>query len=402
MEMVTVRMLIPEEMRDQDFKVLNVSDGNGSMVEYERDGDYVVIRTANLDQFAFVYREIDLTWLIVLLSVLLAAAIAFLVFLIIKWNKSKEDDNGKKKPIRTYSFLPIFLLAAVSYKPGQIPAVIVLAVLLGLALVAIGVVLFLRKKNQGEKKQETSIEKEQQSVESKETTGNVAETSVSPAPEVEPVVPQEPVAPQEPVENPVAEIETVALDEEEEEGIVILDTKGRYFNIRYNRSFTAKLIQSSDEAKAYYSELKNEALSYDKAKSLVNWTCDSINVGKAPIVKFDVSGKTLCAFFPLNAEDLEEKYKVEKIESAKYAATPCMYRINNEGRLRYAKELIEKVCVSRGLTKNATKNEDFYLPSETTEALIAKGLIKEVASPATEAQIEHAKKAGTVRTVKRS
>ena len=73
--------------------------------------------------------------------------------------------------------------------------------------------------------------------------------------------------------------------------IITLSSKriSNYFNIRYNKSFTAKLIQSSDETKGYYGELKNEVLSYTKAKSHVSWAYDSVNAGREHIVKFSIS-----------------------------------------------------------------------------------------------------------------
>ncbi|HBF86719.1 MAG TPA: hypothetical protein DDW54_03470 [Clostridiales bacterium] len=140
-------------------------------------------------------------------------------------------------------------------------------------------------------------------------------------------------------------------------------------------------------------------LSYEKAKSRVSWAYESVNAGKAPVVKFGIRGKTLCVYFPLNGETLDEKYKVETVESAKYAAVPCMYRIKNERRLRYAKELIGTVCSSVGLTKGETKGEDYYTPYENTDALIAKNLIKELTVSATDAQIGRAKQEGRIRVV---
>ena len=191
----------------------------------------------------------------------------------------------------------------------------------------------------------------------------------------------------------------VDVAEDEEDGGVVVDAKGNYFNIRYNKSFTAKLIQSSEETKGYYGELKNEVISYNKTKSRVSWSYDSVNAGRTPVVKFGICGKTLCVYLPLNAEELDDKYKVEKVESAKYEAVPCMYRIKSERRLRYANELIAKVCESFGLTKGDDHNEDYYLPYETTEALIAKDLIKELKTQATTTQIERAKQEGTIRIV---
>ena len=39
---------------------------------------------------------------------------------------------------------------------------------------------------------------------------------------------------------------------------------GMFIRYRYNRSFAAKLIQSEDKVKRWYSELKRELLSYKK------------------------------------------------------------------------------------------------------------------------------------------
>ena len=200
--------------------------------------------------------------------------------------------------------------------------------------------------------------------------------------------------------NDMSSVETVATDDEAEDGGVVVDAKGNYFNIRYNKSFTAKLIQSSDETKAYYGELKNEVLSYGKTKSRVSWAYDSVNAGRSPVVKFGIRGKTLCVYFALNAEDYaDSKYKVENVESAKYEAVPCMYRIKNDRRLGYAKDLIAAVCAKLGLTKGDVPTEDYNLPYETTEALVAKGLIKELTVAATSTQIERAKAEGTIRIV---
>ena len=168
------------------------------------------------------------------------------------------------------------------------------------------------------------------------------------------------------------------VDNAEENGIVVGASRND-FNIRYEKSFMAKLIQSSDETKAYYGELKNEVLSYGKTKSHVSWAYDSVNAGRAPVLKFKVRGKTLCVYFALNVDDYaNSKYKVEKAGSAKYESVPCMYRIKNNRRLGYAKDLIAAVCEKRGLTKGDVPTEDYRLPYESTEALLEKGLVKEL------------------------
>jgi len=189
-------------------------------------------------------------------------------------------------------------------------------------------------------------------------------------------------------------------EDDAEDGVVVVDAKGNYFNIRYNRSFMAKLIQSPETTQGYYTALKNEVLAYSKTKSRVSWAYDSVNAGRSAVVKFGIRGKTLCVYFALNADDYaDSKYKVEKVESAKYEAVPCMYRIKNDRRLGYAKDLIAAVCAKLGLTKGDVPTEDYRLPNETTEALVGKGLIKELTVAATTTQIERAKAEGTIRVV---
>lgn len=190
------------------------------------------------------------------------------------------------------------------------------------------------------------------------------------------------------------------MDEAEDQDIVVVDAKGNYFNIRYNRSFMAKLIQSPETTQGYYTALKNEVLAYSKTKSRVSWAYDSVSAGRSAVVKFGIRGKTLCVYFALDAADYADtKYKVEKVESKKYEAVPCMYRIKNVRRLGYAKDLIAAVCAQLGLAKGDVPTEDYRLPYETTEALVAEGLIKELTVAASSTQIERARAEGTIRVV---
>ena len=75
-------------------------------------------------------------------------------------------------------------------------------------------------------------------------------------------------------------------------------------------------------------DLKNFALSYKNTSSRVSWNYDSINAGRKILVRFAVRGKTLCVYFPLDADNLPDKYKVEKSESKRFEDVPCMYRIH--------------------------------------------------------------------------
>ena len=182
----------------------------------------------------------------------------------------------------------------------------------------------------------------------------------------------------------------VVTSEDEEEVETITDEKGNVFQIRFIKSFTAKLIQSPEETKKYYEELKNEVLSYKKTNSRISWHYDAVNSGREYVLKFAVRGKTLCVYLPLNADDYaDSKYKVEKAESKRYEDVPCLYRIKNDRRLGYAKELIAVVAANLGLEKGEEQHEVYSnLPYEPNKPLVSRGLIKEqkiqVNKPATE------------------
>lgn len=152
---------------------------------------------------------------------------------------------------------------------------------------------------------------------------------------------------------------------------------GMFIRYRYNRSFSAKLIQSEDRVKRYYSELKNCILEYKKVVPRVSWRHESFRYGRPSVAKFVIRGKTLCLCLALNPADYaESKYIVDDMSRyAKFAGTPLLYRIKNDRRCRYAKELIARLF--DGAERAEREEEDFSLiPYEETQALVEKGLIR--------------------------
>ena len=81
-------------------------------------------------------------------------------------------------------------------------------------------------------------------------------------------------------------VEEESDDGDESETVIVVEENGNRFNIRYQKSFLAKLIQSDDETKAFYGELKNEVLSYGKVNSRVSWGYDSVNSGRKQVLKW--------------------------------------------------------------------------------------------------------------------
>lgn len=209
--------------------------------------------------------------------------------------------------------------------------------------------------------------------------------------EPEPVVEEpeavETVAAEQPAEQPAEEPDEPDSadddnDSDEDEPVrQVARTDGhiRYIIIKYNKSHTAKLIQSADGVKNYYSQIKNELLSYKGVRSRVSWKYESFSVGRATIAKLAVRGKNLSLFLALDPKNyVDTKYIIDdKSEVAAYEKTPLLYRIKNDRRLNYSKELI--AAVMDGLEKTEDYKETDYAkeyPYEKIEPLIERGLVK--------------------------
>ncbi|MCR5693043.1 MAG: uL15 family ribosomal protein [Bacilli bacterium] len=260
---------------------------------------------------------------------------------------------------------------------------VVLYVLIGLTLLIliVCVVVWFVKKRQ----KNVALKEESKPLEEEKGPEAIASVEEEASEEAAEILEEEEVAKEDLDE--VAEEEKAAgmeiletkINDDGDEILVEKDKKGNIFEIRFIKSFTAKLIQSPEETKKYYEELKNEVLSYKKANSRVSWHYDSVNVGREKVLKFVIRGKTLCVYYALNADDYaESKYKVEKVEKKKYEDVPCLYRIKNDRRRDYAKDLIATVMGKLGLEKGEEQHESYVLPYEETSPLLKRGLIKEL------------------------
>lgn len=305
--------------------------------------EYAQTLTNAEDNYAGLKKNADIMVICLLIaaSLLILGAIWLLIVLLKKKKNNKDENNqngqnGKKEPVKAMSIggiLPFVVLTS-HYLDTPYLALYILsgvAVLLWIAVLIVAIV----KKNK----------KKKAALEASKVTSNATSTS-----------------------------------EDEEESMTVTDENGNVFNIRYVKSFTAKLIQSHEETKKYYEELKNEVLSYKKTNSRISWHYDAVNSGRNYVLKFAIRGKTLCVYFPLNADDYaDSKYKVEKVESKKYEDVPCLYRIKNDRRLGYAKELIAVVASNLGLEKGEEQHEVYSnLPHEDNKPLLERGLIKEL------------------------
>ena len=172
---------------------------------------------------------------------------------------------------------------------------------------------------------------------------------------------------------------------EKELKVVVKDGETQFFVVEYSKSFESKLIQSNDEAKRYYSELKNTLLSYEGVESRITWRWELFRAGEKIVAKIRFRGNTPSLLLPLDpAEFAGTKYHVNSFAGLEaYAETPCLYRIKNEERLQYASELIALVMKNNGICSDMTGKKVDYAeqyPYETTNMLIARNLIKVVSN----------------------
>ncbi len=195
----------------------------------------------------------------------------------------------------------------------------------------------------------------------------------------------------EPIASPekevVPEVVTAVVDDTDEDEVAerrLVKENGevKYIVIKYSKSFQAKIIQSDAVTKSYYSELKNKLLSYG-VKSRMSWKRETFRSGRKTLAKMRMRGKTLSVAFALNPAAFDgTKYHVENVAEVKALAdTPCLYRIKNDRRVRYAKDLIERLMEENAVPAALNFAETDYAatyPYETTEALLNKKLIKEL------------------------
>ena len=200
---------------------------------------------------------------------------------------------------------------------------------------------------------------------------------------VEPVVekPVEEVKSEPEVEVKPAEVKPKVVPKVEiAKNEVIRKDNGKILvKVRYNRSYTARLIQSDDKLKSYYSEIKNELLRY-KVKMRTSWKYETFKSGRKLLARLAVRGKTLSLYLALDpAAYADTKYKVDDVSNvAKNAEVPTVYKIKNDRRSKYSKDLIAAVMAANGLEAKFEPNDDYaaQYPYEEIEPLIERGLVK--------------------------
>ena len=147
---------------------------------------------------------------------------------------------------------------------------------------------------------------------------------------------------------------------------------------QYDKSFRAKLIQASKDVKSYYSELKNELMSYKRVQEDLGWYRETFKIGQRPIARLSIMGKDLCLFLAVDpALCAKNNYDVEDVSSLETEKdTPCLYRIFTLRGLRNAKKLIADLMAECGANKVKRVSKNYNFSYQSNEQLLKEGLIR--------------------------
>ena len=154
--------------------------------------------------------------------------------------------------------------------------------------------------------------------------------------------------------------------------------------MKYNRSFIARIIQSTDDQKRYYGQVKNALLAYKKVNSNIAWGAERFNKGRETIARFKIRGKTLCLYLALDPNEFPVSvyHHVDVSDNKSMHGTPMMVKIKSPRGVKKAIRLIDAMLAKRdGVKLNVNVEERDYAamyPYETIEELIEDGLVKDV------------------------
>lgn len=200
---------------------------------------------------------------------------------------------------------------------------------------------------------------------------------------------------EQPVEEPVVESAADTSNADDELAVAIVPDfqeigDGKYMDaetglvIRLKKSFTAKLKQSEEKVKEYYSALKNELVSYKKINSNVSWHGDRFNHGRDTVAKINIVGKTLGLYLALDPNDEEEfkttVYHQKDVSAQKaYEHTPFMVKVKSDAAVKKAIRLIVALAAKLATEKDENFTETDYVAEygyATTKQLYDEGYIK--------------------------
>ena len=341
-DMLTVTLLIPESLRDNDkLEIAHIdSDGRVESVAAERIGDTFVFETDHFSTFAIVVSystlkapEQQIPWYLYLLGVLLVLVIIFLIVALCL--KSRDDGNNDGEPTEE---TPVEEAPAEEAPAEETPA-------------------------EEAPAEEAPVE---------EAPAEEAPAEEAPA--------EEAPAEETPAEETPAEEAPVAPvgddDDEGDSGSAVID--GQVVMVRYRSSFMSRLIQADTDTQDYYTVIKNTLLSYKGVKARTSWNYESFNKGRFQCAKLNVKGRTLTLYLALAPDEYSaSKYHFSDVSGkGKFDKVPMMLKVRSDRALKYAIELIDELMKAHDIEAGPAQNVDYHMPYESNEALAERDLVK--------------------------
>lgn len=149
---------------------------------------------------------------------------------------------------------------------------------------------------------------------------------------------------------------------------------------RYEKSFSAKLIQSSDNIKKYYTEIVNKLLRYKKIRNRISWSNSSFFAGRRAVAKFAIRGKTMYLYFALNPQAFSENRCIaDESDVKKYEKVPLRIKIRSERGVKLAKKLIGVMAEKYGFAETEDESRAVSVsdyPYDTVDNLLKRKLIR--------------------------
>lgn len=171
---------------------------------------------------------------------------------------------------------------------------------------------------------------------------------------------------------------SLAGEGDDDMATVLVTEEGKRVQIKYRKSFRARVLQADDETKTYYSDIKAYLLSFDGIAASDSQNYEGFAVGRKQIAKMNISGKTVLLFLALDPATLEgSKYKYDNVGDRKrFEKTPVKVKIRSARSFKWAKELIEMTMAANERPFVAALTESFVDGEKTKEELIAHELIQ--------------------------
>ena len=363
-----VSLPIPEEyLNAKKLAVIHIDDeGNITIVNgAERVGDFMEFETDGFSIFAVISLDTLIPWgLIISLIIVGVILIICIILTIILIKKKKDHDKAMENAEAEET----------KDEPEAVEETNVVAET-------------VEEPVSEETPTEPETVEEEVSAEPEPEPEAEPEVHADPEPEAEPEPEVEPVVEEEVHEEPT--VDTQSYEEVVEKPTPVVEVNvepiavlpivdlGYEEVIVLNRSFAARLSQSSEELQAKYTDLKNYALTYRNVRARTSWGCDSINRGRMKVCKLVIKGKTLYAYFAINCETLPEKYHAKPVDGKKYETTPTMLKLKSNRAVKYAKEIIDMIMTDYEVPKKRShKFVDYKAEYKTDEELLELGLIK--------------------------